>query len=108
MGTVDTLDKKMESNKASLAVQVMTNIRFRNIMTYEVISSIFKDISLFDYEVHVGYFLAFFESCYPSLIKKFMVEQGITRSQILAVLNILPPCSGAVLMFREKIVNGEF
>lgn len=105
---LDAVVHEIESNKASFAVQVRTNIRFKDGITYKVLSSIFKDVSLFEYDVHVGYFLAFFESCYPSLIKKFMAEQNITRDQVLAVLNMLPPCSGAVLMFREKIDNGEF
>ena len=54
------------------------------------------------------YFLAFFEECYPSLIKKFMAEQNITKDEILSVFYLLPPESGAVKMFKEIIDSGEF
>jgi len=105
---LDAVVHEIESNKASLAVQVRTNIRFEKEISYSELCSVFKDISLFNYEIHLNYFLSFFETCYPSLIKKFMVEQNISREQILAVFNILPVSSGAVLMFKEKIKNGEF
>lgn len=52
-------------------------------------------------------FLDFFEECYPSLIKKFMAEQNISREEILAIFHKLPE-RGATLPFREALANGEF
>ena len=105
---VDAVLAKMELNRASQAVQVRTNIRFKDEISYITLKNVFKDVSLYNKEQHMKYFLAFFEECYPSLIKKFMAEQNITKDEILSVFYLLPPESGAVKMFREKIDSGEF
>ena len=105
---VDAVLEKMELNRASQAVQVRTNIRFKDEISYITLKNVFKDVSLYNKEQHMKYFLAFFEECYPSLIKKFMAEQNITKDEILSVFYLLPPESGAVKMFREKIDSGEF
>ena len=105
---VDAVLANMELNRASQAVQVRTNIRFKDEISYITLKNVFKDASLYNKEQHMKYFLAFFEECYPSLIKKFMAEQNITKDEILSVFYLLPPESGAVKMFREKIDSGEF
>ena len=105
---VDAVLANMELNRASQAVQVRTNIRFKDEISYITLKNVFKDVSLYNKEQHMKYFLAFFEECYPSLIKKFMAEQNITKDEILSVFYLLPPESGAVKMFREKIDSGEF
>ena len=105
---VDAVLANMELNRASQAVQVRTNIRFKDEISYITLKNVFKDVSLYNKEQHMKYFLAFFEECYPSLIKKFMAEQNITKDEILSVFYLLPPESGAVKMFREKMDSGEF
>lgn len=105
---VDAVFENIKLNRASQAVQVRTNIRFREEISYVTLKNIFKDVSLYDKEQHMKYFLAFFEECYPSLIKKFMAEQNISRDEILSVFYLLPPESGAVKMFREKMDSGQF
>lgn len=105
---VDVVLANMELNRASQAVQVRTNIRFKDEISYITLKNVFKDVSLYNKEQHMKYFLAFFEECYPSLIKKFMAEQNITKDEILSVFYLLPPESGAVKMFREKIDSGQF
>lgn len=105
---VDAVFESIKSSRASQAVQVRTNIRFKDEISYITLKNVFKDASLFNKEQHMKYFLAFFEECYPSLIKKFMAEQNITRNEILSVFNLLPPESGAVKMFREIIDSGQF
>lgn len=105
---VDAVLANMELNRASQAVQVRTNIRFKDEISYITLKNVFKDVSLYNKEQHMKYFLAFFEECYPSLIKKFMAEQNITKDEILSVFYLLPPESGAVKMFREKMNSGEF
>ena len=81
MGTSSTKVK----NKAFQAVQIRTNIRFKNEISYSTLAEIFKNPSLFNNEKHLKYFLAFFESCYPSLIKKFMKEQNISRKEVMTI-----------------------
>ena len=105
---VDAVLANMELNRASQAVQVRTNIRFKDEISYITLKNVFKDVSLYNKEQHMKYFLAFFEECYPSLIKKFMAEQNITKDEILSVFYLLPPESGAVKMFKEKIDSGQF
>ena len=105
---VDAVLANMELNRASQAVQVRTNIRFKDEISYITLKNVFKDVSLYNKEQHMKYFLAFFEECYPSLIKKFMAEQNLTKDEILSVFYLLPPESGAVKMFREKIDSGQF
>ena len=105
---VDAVLANMELNRASEAVQVRTNIRFKDEISYITLKNVFKDVSLYNKEQHMKYFLAFFEECYPSLIKKFMAEQNISKDEILSVFYLLPPESGAVKMFKEKMESGEF
>ena len=105
---VDAVLANMELNRASQAVQVRTNIRFKDEISYITLKNVFKDVSLYNKEQHMKYFLAFFEECYPSLIKKFIAEQNITKDEILSVFYLLPPESGAVKMFKEKIDSGQF
>lgn len=92
---------------ASLACQVRSSIRFKNALPYQTFVDIFKgNIKYNEYE-HRKYFLAFFEECYPSLIKDFMAEQNITRKEILSVFCLLPQW-GETASFREALVNGKF
>ena len=75
---------------ASLACQVRSTIRIRDELPYEEMVKILKKEIPYNPELHQIYFLSFFEECYPSLIKKFMAEQNITREEILDMFNTLP------------------
>ena len=95
-------------NKASLACQVRTNTRFRDEISYKELADIFKNKVIYDENKYRKYLLAFFEMCYPSLIKKFMVEQNITRNEILNIFNKLPKTYGETFDFYEAVENGKF
>lgn len=76
-------------------------------MSYQMLVRIFtREISYNKIE-HQRYILGFFEECYPSLIKKFMKEQDITRQQVIDLFNLLPDL-GETFRFREAVANGEF
>lgn len=93
--------------KASLACQVRTNIRWKEDISYQTLVKIFKKEIAYDAFFHKQYLLSFFEECYPSLIKKFMAEQAITRQEILDIFRLLPNF-GETNRFREALNNGEF
>lgn len=95
------------NNIASKACQVMTNIRCRKELNYEEISKILKKEISFDDSKHIQYFLGFFENCRPALIKKFMMEQGISRQQIMDVSERLAKF-GEIYKFKQAVANGEF
>lgn len=95
-------------NRASLACQVRANIRCATEMKYPMMVAIFKNEEQYDESKHEIYFLGFFEECYPKLIKKFMLEQGIKREEILSVFNKLPQSLGETYNFRKALENGEF
>lgn len=97
----------MMKNKASLACQVRTNLRFNEDISYQTLAQIFKREISYDLKNHQDYLLGFFEECYPSLVKKFMDEQSISRQQILDVFNVLP-AFGETYRFREAVEHGEF
>ena len=75
---------------ASEVCQVRANIRCEPALDYMTMAKIFKKEIPFNLEAHGRYFYGFFEECYPRLIKTFMQEQSITRSEIIDVFNILP------------------
>lgn len=95
------------SHPASLACQVRAAIRFKQELPYQTFADIFKGKIEYQKNQHQKYLLAFFEECYPSLIQKFMKEQGISRSQILGIFSCLPEL-GVTVRFREALANGEF
>ena len=92
---------------ASLACQVRAAIRFNEEFPYQMFADIFKENIEYQNELHQKYFLAFFEECYPALIKKFMKEQNISRTQIMKLFSRLPNL-GVTMKFREAVANGEF
>lgn len=98
--------KKNISNKASLACEVRAGIRFRENLPYQIFVDIFKG-EITNIEKYRSNLYAFFEECYPSLIKKFMAEQVITREQIINIFNKLPE-QGEKIDFRKAIENGQF
>lgn len=91
---------------ATLACTVRTNIRFKNEISPQKLVGIFlgHEHDLTPYRL---YLYSFFEECYPSLIYKFMAEQGITKQQIMRVFNWLPE-RGEKQYFREVLARGEF
>lgn len=92
--------------KASLAVQVRTNLRMSQEWSYSELVMRFKkekSVNEKDYK----YLYAFFEECYPSLIKKFMLEQSISRDEIVDVFNSLP-FSVEKIQFQELLDCGKF
>lgn len=93
--------------KASLACQVRTNIRCKNEMSYQTLTQILKKEIPYEANKHQKYLLGFFEECYPSLVKKYMLEQQISRNQILDALNRVPDF-GETFKFRKAVENGEF
>ena len=94
-------------NRASLACQVCMNIRFKNEMSYQTLAKILRHEIPYCEEQHQRYLLGFFEECYPSLMKKFMKEQSISRASIINLFNLLPD-SGEKFNFERALKNGEF
>ncbi len=98
----------MESeNRASLACQVMTNLRCKQEIECAEIVKIIRKERVFDRNVHLRYFLGFFENCRPELIKKFMLEQGISRQQVMDIFEKVDNF-GEVYKFRQAVANGKF
>ena len=94
-------------NRASLACQVRMNIRFKNEMSYRTLAKILRHEITYCEEQHQRYLLGFFEECYPSLMKKFMKEQSISRASIINLFNLLPDL-GEKFNFERALKNGEF
>ena len=94
--------------RASKGVEVMTNLRFSEPMTYQNLTKIFKKKISYDQKLHKGYLLAFFECVYPRLLKNYMAEQNISKQEILDVFNLLPQDLGEIMVFKERMKNGEF
>ena len=92
---------------ASLACQVRSSIRIRQEMPYQQMAKILRKEVPYCPQKHQCYFLAFFEECYPSLIKKFMKEQDISRQDILDMFYALPD-QGEKEDFAEALERGEF
>lgn len=97
---------KMLEFPASFACQVRMNIRCKKEMSYNVLTKIFKKEIPIKQE-HYRYLYGFFEECYPTLIKKYMSEQKISKAQILHIYNLLPP-QGEKFKFGEVLKNGQF
>lgn len=95
-------------NRASQSVEVRTNIRFGKRIKYHELAALFKKQEVYDKSKHLIYMLAFFEECYPSLIKAFIEEQHITREEILEMFNLLPKERGETFEFRKDVANGKF
>lgn len=106
--TPHNTDKRNELNKASQAVEVRTNLRFKKIITYQELTAILKQQAPYVKSKHLKYLVAFFEECYPSLIKKFMNEQNISREQIIDTFKRLPEVLGETEKFREALYAGQF
>jgi hypothetical protein len=94
-------------NKASLACQVRMNIRCGTEMSYQTLTKILRNEIPYDEEVHQRYIFGFFDECYPSLMKKFMKEQSISRASIINLFNQLPD-QGEKYNFERALKNGEF
>lgn len=92
--------------RASLACEVRAGIRFRKNLPYQVFVDIFKG-RIDDIRHYYRNLYAFFEECYPSLVKKFMAEQSITREEIIEIFNQLPE-RGEKIDFRKAIEDGRF
>ena len=99
-------------NRAALTCQIRTNIRFKREITWQELKGLFKGTIPFDEEKHGRYIAAFFEECCPRssprIIKNFMMEQDISRDEILRIFYKLPPNLGATFDFREAIDNGKY
>ena len=94
-------------NKASLACQVRMNIRCKKDMPYQTLVKILRNELPYCKEEHQRYLLGFFEECYPSLMKKFMKEQSISRASIINLFNLMPN-QGEKYNFEMALRNGEF
>ena len=92
---------------ASLACQIRASIRCGTELSYTALAGIFKNEIAYDAKIHKRYLYGFFEECSPSLIKKFMEEQKISRNQIIHVFNMLPD-QGEKYKFRKALANGKF
>lgn len=90
---------------ASFACQVRMNIRCKKEMSFYELTKIFKKQIPLE-KTHFRYLYGFFEECYPSLIKKYMHEQGLTKDQIIYIYNLLPE-QGEKAKFSEVIKNGQ-
>lgn len=90
----------------SLACQVRASIRCLPEMPYQEMVLYFKKKKPLTKD-NYAYFIGFFEECSPRLVKAFMKEQNITRTEILSLLHELP-LMNETLSFREAVENGEF
>ena len=93
--------------RASEVCQVRSNIRCEPVLDYNTMAKIFRKEIPFNLETHGRYFYVFFEECYPSLIKTFMQEQSISRSEIIDVFNTLPE-RGEKHKFRRSLQDAKF
>ena len=94
------------ARNASLVCQIRSNIRCNPELSSTELASIFKQVRPLTKDLYC-YFYGFFEECSPSLIKQFMIEQSITRQQILSVFHALPDI-GEKAFFQEAIDCGQF
>lgn len=92
---------------ASLACQLRAAIRFWEELPYQTMAEIFKKEIPYNEKKHLCYMLGFFEECDCKLIKAFMLEQNITREQIIDIYSMLPEF-GEISCFKDAIKNGEF
>lgn len=99
-------------NRCAVACQVMTNIRFRNEITWQELKDIFKKKIPYEPDKHEKYLLAFFENCCnrrsPKCIKEFMAEQDISRQEILDIFYKLSQKKGQTFDMQWCIENGNF
>jgi hypothetical protein len=96
-----------KKNQASLACQVRMNIRCGEEMSYQTLAQILRNKLPYSKDLHQRYVLGFFEECYPSLMKKFMKEQSLSRASIINLFNLLPN-QGEKYKFERALKNGEF
>lgn len=94
------------ANAASQVCQIRMSIRCAKELPYSVLTDIFKKKVAISRE-NQNYLYGFFEECYPSLIKRYMIEQNITRDEILYIFNSLPE-SGEKWKFRKAVADGCF
>lgn len=102
---MNNLGKKL--HKASLACQVRTNIRFEPELSYTEMTDIFLGKISFNLLKYGEYFYSFFDECSPNLIRKYMKEQNISRSNIISIFDKLPERSEKE-RFREAVDYGQF
>lgn len=94
-------------SKAAQAVEVRTNIRFVDAISASDLAALLKGKQLFSEKKQKYYILAFFEEIYPSLMKKFMAEFSISRSDILTLYHRYQE-EGEMRKFREALADGKF
>ena len=96
-----------ELSRTARAVWVRTNIRFMNTVSIDHLIDLLKTDTPPSEGKDLFYILAFFEEVYPSLMKKFMKEQSISRASIINLFNRLPD-QGEKFNFERALKNGEF
>ena len=94
-------------NPASLACQVRAAIRLEKELPYQTLAKIFKNEIKYTPKKYGKYILGFFEECDYKLIKNFMLEQDISREDILRIYNMLPEY-GEISHFKEAVQDGKF
>lgn len=92
--------------RAALVCQVRSSIRCFPELPYQEMIAVFKGIRPLTKDIYC-YFYGFFEECSPKLIKRFMEEENISRTQIVNIFDSLPEL-GEKYFFRKAIADGQF
>ena len=92
--------------RAALVCQVRSSIRCFPELSYQEIIAVFKGARPLTQDIYC-YFYGFFEECSPKLIKRFMEEENISRTQIVDIFDSLPEL-GEKYFFRKAIADGQF
>lgn len=92
--------------RAALVCQVRSSIRCFPELPYQEMIAVFKGIRPLTKDIYC-YFYGFFEECSPKLIKRFMEEENISRTQIVNIFDSLPEL-GEKYFFRKAMADGQF
>ena len=92
--------------RAALVCQVRSSIRCFPELPYQEMIAVFKGIRPLTKDIYC-YFYGFFEECSPKLIKRFMEEENISRTQFVNIFDSLPEL-GEKYFFRKAMADGQF
>lgn len=97
--------KKTWQPQPTKAVQSLINIR-HDFMPISEITAVFQGKTPYS-EKYRYHLLEFFNEVPPSIMKRYMDEQHLTKEQIIKVFNLLPE-GGEKMDFEEALRNGNF
>ena len=90
--------------RAALVCQVRSSIRCFPELPYQEIIAVFKGARPLTQDIYC-YFYGFFEECSPKLIKRFMEEENISRTQIVDIFDSLPELGEKYFLFEECMID---